>query len=129
MVYFEEMADRQAPQSSIRRACPSRRRPSSSTAPREQKERFVIPTLKGEISWCLGMSEPNAGSDLARVRTRAQRRGDHFMVNGQKVWTSGAHEADYCLCFVRTDPEAPKHRGISVLIIDMRSPGISPTVA
>jgi alkylation response protein AidB-like acyl-CoA dehydrogenase len=90
-----------------------------------QKERFVVPTLKGEITWCLGMSEPNAGSDLASLRTKAEQRDGHFVVNGQKVWTSGAHDADYCLCYVRTDPEAPKHRGISVLIIDMRTPGIT----
>ena len=91
----------------------------------DQKERFVLPTLKGEITWCVGMSEPNAGSDLASLTTKAEQRDGHFVVNGQKVWTSGAHEADYCMCYVRTDPEAPKHRGISVLIIDMRTPGIT----
>ena len=91
----------------------------------EQKERFVLPTLKGEVTWCLGMSEPNAGSDLASLTTKAERREGYFVVNGQKVWTSGAHDADYCLCFVRTDPDAPKHRGISALIIDMRTPGIT----
>ena len=89
-----------------------------------QKERFVIPTLRAEISWCLGMSEPNAGSDLASLTTRAVQDGDRFIVNGQKVWTSGAQHADWCLCFVRTNPSVPKHKGISVLIIDMRSPGI-----
>src|SRR5271168_3577630 len=90
-----------------------------------QKERYVVPTLKGEIAWCLGMSEPNAGSDLASLTTRAEERDGVFVVNGQKVWTSGAHDADYCMCYVRTDPAAPKHRGISVLIIDMRTPGIT----
>jgi alkylation response protein AidB-like acyl-CoA dehydrogenase len=90
----------------------------------EQKERFALPTLRGEISWCLGMSEPDAGSDLAALQTRADVRDDHFVVNGQKIWTSGAHDADYCFCFVRTDPAAPKHRGISVVIVDMRSEGV-----
>src|SRR3984957_16394646 len=91
----------------------------------DQKDRFVLPTLKGEITWCVGMSEPNAGSDLASLSTKAEQRDGHFVVNGQKVWTSGAHDADFCMCYVRTDPEAPKHRGISVLIIDMRNPGIT----
>jgi alkylation response protein AidB-like acyl-CoA dehydrogenase len=90
----------------------------------DQRERFVLPTLRGEVTWCVGMSEPNAGSDLASLTTKAELREDHFVVNGQKVWTSGAHEADLCMCYVRTDPDAPKHRGISVLIIDMRTPGI-----
>jgi alkylation response protein AidB-like acyl-CoA dehydrogenase len=91
----------------------------------DQKERFVLPTLRGEVTWCVGMSEPNAGSDLASLTTRAELREDHFVVNGQKVWTSGAHQADLCMCYVRTNPEAPKHRGISVLIIDMKTPGIT----
>ena len=90
----------------------------------EQKARWALPTLRAEISWCLGMSEPNAGSDLASLSTRAVLDGDRFVVNGQKVWTSGAQHADWCFCFVRTDPDAPKHKGISVLVIDMRSPGI-----
>jgi alkylation response protein AidB-like acyl-CoA dehydrogenase len=90
----------------------------------EQKVRYVLPTLRAEIAWCLGMSEPGAGSDLASLSTRAEAVDDHFVVSGQKVWTSGAAHADYCFCFVRTEPDAPKHRGISVLIIDMKSDGI-----
>jgi alkylation response protein AidB-like acyl-CoA dehydrogenase len=94
-------------------------------ASEELKQRFALPSLRAEIAWCLGMSEPGAGSDLAGLQTRAELHGDHFLVSGQKIWTSGAHHADYCFCFVRTDPDAPKHRGISALIIDMHSPGVS----
>jgi alkylation response protein AidB-like acyl-CoA dehydrogenase len=89
------------------------------------KQRYLVPTLRAEIAWCLGMSEPGAGSDLAGLSTRAEVRDDHFVVSGQKIWTSGAHHADHCFCFVRTDPEAPKHRGISVLIIDMKAKGVT----
>lgn len=88
------------------------------------KRKYLLPTLRAEIAWCLGMSEPGAGSDLAALSTRAVMQGDRFVVSGQKIWTSGAHHADYCFCFVRTDPDAPKHRGISVVIIDMKAPGI-----
>jgi alkylation response protein AidB-like acyl-CoA dehydrogenase len=90
----------------------------------EQKQRWAVPVLRGEITASLGMSEPSAGSDLASLRTRAVLDGDHFVVNGQKVWTSGAHDADFLLTFVRTDPDAPKHKGISVLIIPTDLPGI-----
>jgi alkylation response protein AidB-like acyl-CoA dehydrogenase len=89
------------------------------------KQKYLVPTLRAEIAWCLGMSEPGAGSDLAGLSTRAEVHDDHFVVHGQKIWTSGAHHSDYCLTFVRTDPHAPKHRGISVLIIDMRAPGVT----
>jgi alkylation response protein AidB-like acyl-CoA dehydrogenase len=88
------------------------------------EQKYLLPTLRAEIAWCLGMSEPGAGSDLAALSTRAELRDDHFVVSGQKIWTSGAQHADHCFCFVRTDPEAPKHRGISVLIIDMKAPGV-----
>ena len=90
----------------------------------EQKHRWAVPVLKGEMTASLGMSEPSAGSDLASLRTRAVLDGDHFVVNGQKVWTSGAHDADFLLTFVRTDPDAPKHKGISVLVIPTDLPGV-----
>jgi len=125
MVYFEVITERMAPRSLNPQGLSICAASIVEFGTEDQKERFVLPTLKGEITWCVGMSEPNAGSDLASLATRAERRDAHFVVNGQKVWTSGAHEADYCMCYVRTDPEAPKHRGISVLIIDMRTPGIT----
>jgi alkylation response protein AidB-like acyl-CoA dehydrogenase len=90
----------------------------------EQKRRWAVPILRAEITASLGMSEPSAGSDLASLRTRAVLDGDHFVVNGQKVWTSGAHDADVLLTFVRTDPDAPKHKGISALVIPTDTPGV-----
>ena len=90
----------------------------------EQKQRWAVPILRAEITASLGMSEPSAGSDLASLRTRAVLDGDHFVVNGQKVWTSGAHDADVLLTFVRTDPDAPKHNGISALLIPTDIPGV-----
>src|SRR5262249_31655903 len=90
----------------------------------EQKRRWAVPILRAEITASLGMSEPGAGSDLAGLRTRAVPAGDHFVVNGQKGWTSGAHDADILLTFVRTDPDAPKHKGISVLIIPTDTEGV-----
>lgn len=91
----------------------------------EQQRQWAIPILRAEITAALGMSEPGAGSDLAGLRTRAIRDGDHYVVDGQKVWTSGAHHADVLLTFVRTDPDAPKHQGISVLLIPTDAPGIT----
>ncbi|QLL06768.1 acyl-CoA dehydrogenase family protein [Mycobacterium vicinigordonae] len=90
----------------------------------EQKRRWAVPILRAEITASLGMSEPSAGSDLASLRTRAELRGDYFVVNGQKVWTSGAHDADVLLTFVRTDPDAPKHKGISALVIPTDAEGV-----
>jgi alkylation response protein AidB-like acyl-CoA dehydrogenase len=91
----------------------------------EQKRRWAVPLLRGERTAALGMCEPDAGSDLAGLRTRAVLDGDHFVVNGQKVWTSGAHHADFILAFVRTDPDAAKHRGISALIVPTDAPGVT----
>jgi alkylation response protein AidB-like acyl-CoA dehydrogenase len=90
----------------------------------EQQRRWAVPILRAEMTASLGMSEPGAGSDLASLRTRAARDGDDFVVNGQKVWTSGAHDADVLLTFVRTDPNAPKHKGISALMIPTDLPGV-----
>jgi len=89
----------------------------------EQKKRHVPGIVKGEVWWCQGYSEPGAGSDLASLRTQCVDKGDHFLVNGQKIWTSGAQFADWCFCLVRTD-NTKKHEGISFLLIDMKSPGI-----
>src|SRR5260370_24605188 len=89
----------------------------------EQKGRHVPPIVQGELRWCQGYSEPGAGSELASLRTHAVDKGDHFLVNGQKIWTSGAQWADWCFCLVRTD-NTKKHEGISFLMIDMKSPGI-----
>ncbi|OMB92305.1 acyl-CoA dehydrogenase family protein [Mycobacterium colombiense] len=91
----------------------------------EQHRRWAVPILRAEIVAALGMSEPGAGSDLASLRTRAVREGDHFVVNGQKVWTSGAHDADVLFTLVRTDSFAPKHKGISVLLIPTDTPGVT----
>lgn len=89
----------------------------------EQKARHIPPITRGESRWCQGFSEPGAGSDLASLQTRCEDRGDRFLVNGQKIWTSGAHLADWCFCLVRTDTTR-KHEGISFILIDMRTPGI-----
>src|SRR5690606_1591565 len=93
-------------------------------ATEEQKQRYVRPALRGEEIWCQLFSEPAAGSDVAAVRTRAVRDGDDWIINGQKIWTSGAHFSDFGVIVLRTDPSVPKHKGLSYFFLDMRSPGI-----
>jgi alkylation response protein AidB-like acyl-CoA dehydrogenase len=91
----------------------------------EQIRDYAMPILRGERSACLGMSEPGAGSDLASLSTRAVLDGDQFVINGQKVWTSGANYADFCFLFCRTDTTVAKHKGISVVLLEMNTPGIT----
>ena len=125
LVYFEEMAKlrfhRAANPQGLSIIAPSLHYHASDFL----KARYLLPTLRAEIAWCLGMSEPGAGSDFAGLSTRAEVHDDRFVVRGQKIWTSGAHHADHCFCFVRTDPDAPRHAGISVVIIDMKSPRVT----
>ncbi|MDY6934591.1 MAG: acyl-CoA dehydrogenase family protein [Spirochaetota bacterium] len=123
LVFMEEMAYHNAPAMSIA---------TTWVGPtillygsEEQKNRYLPGISKGEIEICLGYSEPNAGSDLASLQTRAVRDGDHYIVNGQKVWTSLAHKSDYCWLAARTDPNVSKHKGISMFIVDINTPGIT----
>ncbi len=93
-------------------------------ATEEQKTRYAVPALEGKEIWCQLFSEPSAGSDLAGLRTRCVRDGDDWVINGQKIWTSGAHFSDYGVIVVRSDPNAPKHKGLTYFFLDMKSPGI-----
>ncbi|MCC6236470.1 MAG: acyl-CoA dehydrogenase family protein [Dehalococcoidia bacterium] len=91
----------------------------------EQKQQFLLPTLKGEMRWAQGFSEPGAGSDLGSLQCRAVRDGDEFVINGQKLWTSAGHKSNWIFGLFRTDPDAPKHRGITFMMLDATSPGVS----
>jgi alkylation response protein AidB-like acyl-CoA dehydrogenase len=90
----------------------------------EQKRAHLPPVARGEVQWCQGYSEPESGSDLTSLSTRAVRDGDDFVINGSKIWTSMAHRADWMMLLVRTDLDAPKHRGISFFLVDLQTPGI-----
>ncbi|MEJ0065823.1 MAG: acyl-CoA dehydrogenase family protein, partial [Caulobacteraceae bacterium] len=90
----------------------------------EQKAKHLPPIIRGDVQWCVGYSEPNAGSDLASLMTKCEDKGDHWLINGQKIWTSGAQYSDWCGCLVRTDFAAKKHDGISFMLLSMRQPGV-----
>ncbi len=125
LIYTEEMVTRQAP-TSYHFVAERQMGPSLIVhGTEEQKKEHLPKIVNAEESWAIGMSEPGAGSDLAAVQTRAVRDGDEYVVNGQKIWTSNAHQANMIWLVTRTDPDAPKHRGISILIVDMKSPGIN----
>jgi len=123
LVYLEEMARRGIPRSfhfpGYAIVAPSLLEFGTS-----EQQTLAPAAIRGDTVWCIGMSEPNAGSDLAGIQTRAAVHDDHFVVNGQKVWTSYAMVAQKCFCYVRTNPDVPKHKGISLLIVDMDTPGI-----
>jgi alkylation response protein AidB-like acyl-CoA dehydrogenase len=123
LVYLETMAARRVPRSGH---FPGYAivAPSLLEFGNAEQQQLVPAAIRGDTIWCIGMSEPDAGSDLAGLQTRAEVHDDHFVVNGQKVWTSYAAIAQKCFCYVRTDPTLPKHRGISLLILDMDTPGI-----
>ncbi|MHB8466920.1 MAG: acyl-CoA dehydrogenase family protein [Acidimicrobiales bacterium] len=125
LAYFEEMAAARAP-GPINSIGVSNIAPAiMAHGTADQKRRFLEPLLRGDEIWSQGMSEPDAGSDLASLRTSAAADGDDYVINGQKTWNSLGHLADWCQLYVRTDPSAPKHKGISCLLVDLRIPGIT----
>jgi len=123
LVYLEEMAARGIPRS-MHFPGYAIVAPTLLEHGTDEQRALVPAAIRGDTVWCIGMSEPNAGSDLAGLTTRAELDGDDFVVNGQKVWTSYATVAEKCCCYVRTDPHVPKHKGISLLVVDMDTPGI-----
>lgn len=125
VVFHEEMAKHRAPGPTNGHALGWCGPAILAAGTEEQKKRFIPKMLNAEEIWCTLYSEPEAGSDMANVQTRAVEDGDDFVVNGQKVWTSGGHYADWAVLLARTDPDAPKHRALSYLIVNMHSPGIT----
>ncbi len=125
IAYTEEMARAEAPEVVGSLGIGIAGPPLIAYGTEEQKRRFVRRILTAEDLWCFGFSEPGAGSDLASLRTSALLEGDHFVVNGQKVWTTLAHHADWCMLLCRTDPDSKRRQGISCLLVDMKSPGIN----
>jgi alkylation response protein AidB-like acyl-CoA dehydrogenase len=123
LVYLEEMASRNIPRS-LHFPGYAIVAPSLLEFGTAEQQELAPAAIRGDTVWCIGMSEPDAGSDLAGIQTRAAVHDDHFAINGQKVWTSYAMVAQKCFCYVRTDPDAPKHKGISLLIVEMDTPGI-----
>ncbi len=125
LVYLEEMARASVPRTTNPQGLGIVAPTLLDHGTEAQINEVAMPLLRAEVTACVGMSEPGAGSDLAGLSTRAVLDGDRFVVNGQKVWTSGARDADVCLLFCRTDPDAPKHQGISVVLVEMATPGIT----